>query len=217
MTAMDDHDFAAAVAKQRLLPVLRIPDAAAAAGRAAALIRAGLRVVELTTTTNDWPDAVRAVTGSAVAGGFAGSARTASYGGDAAYVMIGVGTVTTEEQAWSAIEAGARFLVSPFPVPAVRGVAAEACVPLVEGGFTPAEIADAAARGPAKVFPAHVGGPAFIRSLLAVLPGARLIPTGGIPVDQAVSYLAAGAIAVGVGSGLPSDPAALAGLLGAAA
>jgi 2-dehydro-3-deoxyphosphogluconate aldolase/(4S)-4-hydroxy-2-oxoglutarate aldolase len=138
-------------------------------------------------------------------------------GGAGGGAIVGVGTVTSEDQARTAIEVGAKFLVSPFPVPAVRGIAAAAGVPLVEGGFTPAEIAGAARRGPAKVFPAHVGGPAFIRSLLAVLPGARLIPTGGIPVEQAASYLAAGALAVGIGSGLPSDPAALARLLRAAA
>jgi 2-dehydro-3-deoxyphosphogluconate aldolase/(4S)-4-hydroxy-2-oxoglutarate aldolase len=206
---MDDRDLTAALATQRLLPVLRSAEAATAAVRAATLIAAGLRVVELTTTTRDWPDAVRTVTAT-----FAGAAAAGA--GDTG-ATVGVGTVTTADQARTAIEAGARFLVSPFPVPEVRGVAAEAAVPLVEGGFTPAEIADAVRRGPAKVFPAHVGGPAFIRSVLAVLPGARLIPTGGIPAEHAASYLAAGALAVGIGSALPSDPVALACLLQAAA
>jgi 2-dehydro-3-deoxyphosphogluconate aldolase/(4S)-4-hydroxy-2-oxoglutarate aldolase len=186
-------DFAATIAAQRLLPVLRIADPEAAVRRATELVQAGLRVVELTTSTRGWPDAVRAVT--------------------APGAVVGVGTVTTPDQARTAIKAGAQFLVSPFPVPAVRGLAKDAGVPLVEGGFTPAEVADAAGRGPVKVFPAHVGGPGFVRSLLAILPGARLIPTGGIPVGQAARYLEAGALAVGIGSGLPADPAALAGLL----
>jgi 2-dehydro-3-deoxyphosphogluconate aldolase/(4S)-4-hydroxy-2-oxoglutarate aldolase len=189
-------DLATTLAAQRLLPVLRTADAAAVR-RATELLQAGLRVVELTTSTRDWPDAVAAVTAAAP-------------GHD---TMIGVGTVTTLDHARLAIAAGARFLVSPFPVPEVRGTAWDAGVPLVEGGFTPAEIADAARRGPAKVFPAHVGGPAFVRSLLAVLPDAQLIPTGGILPEQAGGYLKAGALAVGIGSGLPSDPAALASLL----
>jgi 2-dehydro-3-deoxyphosphogluconate aldolase/(4S)-4-hydroxy-2-oxoglutarate aldolase len=185
--------FIPAVAGQRLLPVLRDPDAGSAARRAAELALAGCRVIELTTTTREWPRAVAALAGSTE-------------------ILIGVGTITEPSQARTAIAAGARFLVSPYPVPDVRAVADQAGILLVEGGFTPAEIAAAARRGPAKVFPAHVGGPAFIRSLLAVLPGAQLIPTGGVPVRQAADYLAAGALAVGVGSGLPADPAEAAGL-----
>jgi len=56
------------------------------------------------------------------------------------------------------------------------------------------------------VFPAHVGGPAYIRSLHAVLPDAMLVTTGGITLADVDAYLAAGAMAGGVGSGLPADP-----------
>jgi 2-dehydro-3-deoxyphosphogluconate aldolase/(4S)-4-hydroxy-2-oxoglutarate aldolase len=195
--------FAAAVAAQRLLPVLRLPDAAAAVARTRSLLEAGCRVVELTTTTPGWPQALA-------------SCRELP-GIDGGATLIGMGTVTTAAQAATAVSAGAQFLVSPFPVPEVRPVAERAGIVFVEGGFTPAEIAAAASRGPAKVFPAHVGGPAFIRSLRAVLPGAQLIPTGGIAAGQAGDYLGAGALAVGIGSGLPADAAGLAGLFRAAA
>jgi 2-dehydro-3-deoxyphosphogluconate aldolase/(4S)-4-hydroxy-2-oxoglutarate aldolase len=188
-------DLTTALATQRVLPVLRESDATAAVGRVGALLAAGCRVIELTTTTPDWPDAL------------AESVRLA-----AGRALIGMGTVTTAAQADTAIHLGAAFLVSPYPSPAVRAAAAD--TPFVEGGFTPAEIAAAAKFGPAKVFPAHVGGPAFIRSLLAVLPDARLIPTGGIAADQVADYLSAGALAVGVGSGLPVDPAELAAVFG---
>jgi 2-dehydro-3-deoxyphosphogluconate aldolase / (4S)-4-hydroxy-2-oxoglutarate aldolase len=190
--------FAAAVAAQRLLPVLRLPDVAAAVARTRSLLDAGCRVVELTTTVPDWPRAL------AECRELAATTEPAA--------LIGMGTVTTAAQAVTAVSAGAQFLVSPFPAPEVRPVADRAGVILVEGGFTPAEIADAASRGPAKVFPAHVGGPTFIRSLRAILPGAQLIPTGGIAVSQAGDYLGAGALAVGVGSGLPSDAGELASL-----
>ncbi len=86
--------------------------------------------------------------------------------------------------------------------PVLAGPAAALSLPFVEGGFTPAEIAAAAAHGPAKVFPAHVGGPAYVRSLLAVFPDAVLIPTGGVRLDDVAAYRAAGALAVGVGSDL---------------
>jgi DNA-directed RNA polymerase specialized sigma24 family protein len=69
-------------------------------------------------------------------------------------------------------------------------------------GFTPAEIAEAAARGLAKLFPASIGGPSYVRSLLTVLPEARIVPTGGIRLADVSAYLDAGAFAVGVGSEL---------------
>lgn len=180
--------LSAALARQRVLPVLREPDPTAAVSRVEALLAAGARVIELTTTIPDWPGVLAACAG--------------------ADALIGMGTVTTASQAGTAIAGGAAFLVSPYPSPSVRAAATE--VPFVEGGFTPAEIAAAAANGPAKVFPAHVGGPAYLRSLRAVLPGAMLVPTGGIGLADVADYLAAGALAVGVGSGLPIDPAALA-------
>jgi 2-dehydro-3-deoxyphosphogluconate aldolase/(4S)-4-hydroxy-2-oxoglutarate aldolase len=192
------EEFVAAVAAQRLVPVLRLPNAAAAVSRTRSLLDAGCRVVELTTTVPEWPQAL------------AQCRELAAISCPAA--LIGMGTVTTAAQAATAVSAGAQFLVSPFPAPEVRPVADRAGVILVEGGFTPAEIADAASRGPAKVFPAHVGGPVFIRSLKAILPGAQLIPTGGIAVSQAGDYLSAGALAVGIGSGLPADADGLASL-----
>ncbi|MBT2468277.1 bifunctional 4-hydroxy-2-oxoglutarate aldolase/2-dehydro-3-deoxy-phosphogluconate aldolase [Streptomyces sp. ISL-66] len=185
------------MAAQRLLPVLRNDDADEAVRHTTALLAAGCRVVELTTSTPGWPAAV---------------ARTAplrdAHGRPA---LIGVGTVTTTEDAMTALDAGAAFLVSPYPAPEVRAVASECGAVFVEGGFTPGEIASAVrSAGAAKVFPAHVGGPQFIRSLKAVLPDALIIPTGGIRPGEVRDWLAAGAAAVGIGSGLPADPGELA-------
>lgn len=193
MTPASTPDLLTTLSAQRLLPVLRSPDRAAASARVRALLDAGCRAVELTTSTPDW------------AGALADCRAFAAPG-----VLLGMGTVTTAEDAVRAIGEGADFLVSPYPSPAVREAADAAGVPFVEGGFTPGEIAAAAPHGPAKVFPAHVGGPRYVRSLLAVLPGAALVPTGGISPGQVDDYLAAGAVAVGIGSGLPTDPTALA-------
>ncbi|SOD63521.1 2-dehydro-3-deoxyphosphogluconate aldolase / (4S)-4-hydroxy-2-oxoglutarate aldolase [Streptomyces zhaozhouensis] len=179
-----------ALAAQRLLPVLRSPSAEAAVDRTRQFLDAGCQAVELTTSTPGWDGALATLT--AEGRGF-----------------LGVGTLSTAEQAERAVAAGASFLVTPFPAPRVREVAAASGVPLIEGGYTPGEIAEAAGRGPAKVFPAHVGGPKFLSSLRAILPDAVLIPTGGISVEDAPAYLKAGAWAVGIGSGLPDDPAAL--------
>jgi 2-dehydro-3-deoxyphosphogluconate aldolase/(4S)-4-hydroxy-2-oxoglutarate aldolase len=185
---MEHDEIERAIGAARLLPVLRTPDAAGAVRAAETLLDAGLGVVELTATTPGWADALRDV-------------RRAHP--DA---VLGAGTLTTAADARLAMEAGADFLVSPYPAEAVRAVADETGMVFLEGGFTPAEVAAASARGMAKLFPAHVGGPAYLRSVLAVLPGARIIPTGGISLTEVGAYLAAGAYAVGVGSDLVKAP-----------
>ena len=149
---MDHDEIEQAIATARLLPVLRTPDAAGAVRAAETLLGAGLRVVELTATTPGWAEALAGL-------------RRAHHG-----AVLGAGTVTTGEDARRAVEAGADFLVSPYPAEAVRAFADETGTVFLEGGFTPAEVAAASGRGIAKLFPAHVGGPAYLRSLLAVLP-----------------------------------------------
>lgn len=185
---MDHDEIEQAIATARLLPVLRTPDAAGAVRAAETLLGAGLGVVELTATTPGWAEALAGL-------------RRAHHG-----AVLGAGTVTTGEDARRAVEAGADFLVSPYPAEAVRVFADETGTVFLEGGFTPAEIAAASGRGIAKLFPAHVGGPAYLRSVLAVLPGARIVPTGGIGLGEVRDYLAAGAYAVGVGSDLVKAP-----------
>ena len=186
---MVDHDeIERAIGAARLLPVLRTPDAAGAVRAAETLLDAGLGVVELTATTPGWADALRDV----------------RRGHPAA--VLGAGTVTTDADARLAVEAGADFLVSPYPAAAVRAFAGETGTVFLEGGLTPGEVAAASAHGIAKLFPAHVGGPAYLRSVLAVLPGARVVPTGGIGLADVRDYLAAGAYAVGVGSDLVKAP-----------
>jgi 2-dehydro-3-deoxyphosphogluconate aldolase / (4S)-4-hydroxy-2-oxoglutarate aldolase len=183
------NDVVEVIGAARLLPLVRVATADAALDIADRLCDAGLPAIELTATIEGWPDAIAAL------------CRRAPH------VIVGAGTITTAVAARTAIDAGARFLVSPYPAPEVRQVAAEHGLLFIEGGFTPAEIADACGRGPAKLFPAHVGGLALLRSLLAVLPGARIIPTGGIRLEDVAEWLGAGAFAVGVGSDLtaPGD------------
>lgn len=171
----------------RVLPVLRVASAGEALAISDRLAAAGLPVVELTATTAGWAEAVAAVRD-----------RTPE-------LTVGAGTITTAEDAQAAVDSGAQFLVSPYPAPAVRPIADRHGLPFVEGGFTPGEVADAAGRGLAKLFPAHVGGPAYLRSLSAVLPGARIIPTGGVRLGDVGAWLAAGAFAVGVGSDLTAE------------
>jgi 2-dehydro-3-deoxyphosphogluconate aldolase/(4S)-4-hydroxy-2-oxoglutarate aldolase len=182
--------------RQRVLPVLRSADAAAALDRATQLANAGCGSIELTTSIPDWEAIVAPAKALRV--------------GDGSRLLVGVGTVFTASQAEVALNAGADFIVSPVPAPQVRAVVEREGTVLIEGGLSPGEVASAAARGPAKVFPAHAFGPSYLRSLRTVLPHAALIPTGGISIDEVQSYLDAGAVAVGIGSGLPQEPEALA-------
>lgn len=185
---MSSHDeLEARLAAAKVVPVLRAPSPAEAVAQAARCVAAGLDVIELTTTTPDWPLAL--------------TEARASFPGR----LLGVGTILTAEDAVTAITSGASFLVSPCPVPAVRA-AALGRVPFIEGGMTTGEVLAAAAHGIAKVFPAHVVGPQFLRSLLAISPAARLVPTGGIALADVPTWLAAGALAVGVGAGLLAEP-----------
>ena len=133
--------------------------------------------------------------------------------------LIGAGTVMTAADAERALDAGARFLLSPVLRPEVIEAAHAAGAAAVPGAFTPTEI-DACMRAGAdlvKLFPADRLTPADLRVLLAALPDARLIPTGGITAANAAEWLAAGAVAVGVGGALTREPGRAAELLAAVA
>lgn len=178
--------------RARIIPVIRVGDAAEAQALVARLLDVGLDTIELTTTIPGWPDVAVAV-------------REA-----APQVCLGVGTVVSGELAQAAVSVRPDFCVSPCLLPEARTVLAAAGIPFIEGGLSPTEVLAAASRGIAKLFPAHVGGVGYLRSLLAVAPEARIVPTGGIALAQAGEWLQAGALAVGVGSDLsaPGDIAA---------
>ena len=122
---------------------------------------------------------------------------------------IGAGTLTTQPNAIQALAAGAEFWVSPIRDPNLIQMAQEAGIPVVMGGLTPSEIWQAHQLGATavKVFPvAAMGGVSYLQQVRQPLAGIPLIPTGGVTLDNAGSYLRAGAIAVGIGSDLfPQD------------
>jgi 2-dehydro-3-deoxyphosphogluconate aldolase/(4S)-4-hydroxy-2-oxoglutarate aldolase len=129
--------------------------------------------------------------------------------------LVGAGTLRSIDALELAIQAGADFGVSPVLDAAVLGAALDRGLPFVPGAFTPTEI-DAAWRAGAtfvKLFPASSAGPSHIRELRGPLGEIELIPTGGIDASSAGAYLAAGAVAVGIGgaivNGSPADRAAI--------
>ena len=119
-------------------------------------------------------------------------------------ILFGAGTVIDAATARAVIDAGARYVVSPVFRREVIATCHERGVAAAPGCFTPTEILDAHECGAdvVKVFPATALGPQFIKDVRAPLPQVRLMPTGGVSLDNAGEWIRAGAVAVGVGSAL---------------
>lgn len=127
---------------------------------------------------------------------------------------VGVGSVRTESDARQAIEAGARFLVTPTTMPPVLQAARESHIPVVCGAMTPTEIDSAWQLGATavKVFPIDaLGGPAYIRALQGPMPDIPLVPTGGVDAEQSRNYARLGCVGVGVGSAIVDETAVASG------
>ncbi|MFC6014402.1 bifunctional 4-hydroxy-2-oxoglutarate aldolase/2-dehydro-3-deoxy-phosphogluconate aldolase [Nocardia lasii] len=171
----------AVIRADRVLTTVTAPDIPDPVGLVSTLVGAGLRAVELTYSTLGVLEAV----------------ATAATVADAA---LGVGGITTREQAEGAIEVGARFLVTPTVRPEIVEVAVAHTIPVIMGAYTPTEVAAAAELGAAavKIFSARALGPDYVEDLLGPFPHLFLIPAGGVTARNARAYLRAGAIAVGV-------------------
>lgn len=174
-----------------LIAILRAPDAEAFRPATEVLYEAGFRCVEYTLTT---PGAIKAMTDV--------------LGAMPADLVVGIGTVRTEDHVRDAIDAGAAFLVSQvFRRPLVEAAALRG-VPFFPGALTPTEILDAWESGvPAvKVSPiGPVGGLAYFDNVRGPLPDIPLMPTGGVELHEAAAYLDKGAVAVGLSAVLMGD------------
>ena len=172
-----------------VIAVVRLPRAADFRALAGALVAGGVSVVEITLTTPGALAGVRDLTAQDVPG-----------------AVVGAGTVLDERSARDVIAAGARFVVSPTLDHAVVRCCREANVPCMPGALTPRELLEASRAGAShiKLFPASLVGPRYIREVLAPLPFLRLVPSGGVSLDNAGDWIRAGAIAVSVGSALVS-------------
>lgn len=114
---------------------------------------------------------------------------------------IGTGTLLTLDQMEQAIAAGAQFLFTPHVDPVMIQAAIHKGLPIIPGALSPTEIVTAWLAGAScvKVFPVQaMGGASYIKSLQAPLGHIPLIPTGGVTLENAKEFLAAGALAVGL-------------------
>jgi len=176
-----------AILETRVVAVIRMKNAARLAGVAAALGRGGVRALEITMTVPGAVGIIREMAGSKAPG-----------------TLVGAGTVLDAGTAKDVIAAGADFVVSPITDMETVKVCRDAGVLVAPGAFTPTEIVAAWRAGAdiVKVFPATSLGPQFCRDLRGPLPEVRLMPTGGVTVENARDFIAAGAAAVGLGTAL---------------
>jgi 2-dehydro-3-deoxyphosphogluconate aldolase/(4S)-4-hydroxy-2-oxoglutarate aldolase len=167
--------------------IVRLDDAARLRRVVDALVAGGIRAVEITLTMRGALEAL--------------AESTAALGESA---LFGAGSVLDAETARSAISAGARFVVGPTFCPAVVRTCRRYDVVAVPGAYTPTEICTAWEAGAdlVKVFPAGQLGPTYLQDLRGPLPHLRLMPTGGVTIENAGAFLAAGAVVVGVGGAL---------------
>ena len=119
-------------------------------------------------------------------------------------VIIGAGTVTDKGTAIDVVNAGAKFVVSPVFRQDVVSVSRAAGVVSVPGCYTPTEILSAWEAGAdiVKVFPATTLGPKYFKDIAGPFPHIRLMPTGGVTIDNVGEWIKAGAVAVGIGGDL---------------
>lgn len=184
----------ARVLASRIVAVVRAPSPDVVVDICRALAAGGVDTLEITFTVPDALDLIRQVRDEL---------------GD--QIVLGAGTVLDAETGRSAILAGAEFIVSPTLNLDLIRLCKRYDKAVMPGAFTPTEILTAWEAGAdiVKVFPADVGGPAYLKAIRGPLPQVRLMPTGGVNLDTIQAFLDAGACALGAGGSLvPSDAVA---------
>jgi 2-dehydro-3-deoxyphosphogluconate aldolase/(4S)-4-hydroxy-2-oxoglutarate aldolase len=176
-----------------VVAVVRLDDLSKAVELTKALVAGGIASVEFTFTN---PRAAEVIT----------TVREAV--GDSAF--IGAGTVLDAETARIAILAGAEYVVTPSFRPETIQMCRRYSIPTVIGAFTPTEILSAWESGAEfiKIHHAILGGPKYFSEVLARFPDFKLIPSGGVTLENALDFIKAGAVAVALGSALV-DPKAI--------
>ena len=181
------ESICADIIDEGLVAIVRVPRTELALPLAKALVAGGIHAVELTMTI---PNALRAIRDI-----------DREMGND---ILLGVGTVIDDDTCRAAIDAGAKYVISPVTKPSLVEAAHTLDRPVMLGAYTPTEAQTAHEAGSdfIKIFPADTLGPGYIKALLAPLTHLRIIPTGGVNLDTMESFLAAGSAALGIGSSL---------------
>jgi 2-dehydro-3-deoxyphosphogluconate aldolase/(4S)-4-hydroxy-2-oxoglutarate aldolase len=187
---MDKREMMELIQKTGVIAIMRAKSSNQLLAAADAIKAGGVQAIEVTMTTPGALDVIRRA--------------TERYG---AAVLFGVGSVLDPESARAAILAGAQFVVSPTLNLKTIELCHRYSIPVVPGAYTPTEILTAWEAGAdmVKVFPASMGGPAYLKAVKAPLPQVKLVPVGGVNLDNTADFIRAGAEVVGVGSALVSQ------------
>jgi 2-dehydro-3-deoxyphosphogluconate aldolase/(4S)-4-hydroxy-2-oxoglutarate aldolase len=171
-----------------LIPVVRAESADMAHRAVAAVCAGGIPIVEITMTVPGAVDVIRALVKQV-------STET----------LIGAGTVLDARTAEECVDAGAQFIVSPALDLNTIAYCKKMNIAIMAGALTPTEIHTAWSAGAdlVKVFPAGaVGGASYLKAIKGPLPHIKLVPTGGVSLQNAAAFIEAGAEALGIGSDL---------------
>ena len=176
-----------------LVAVIRGPSPDLTLRMVEALMAGGVTGIEITYTTPNAAEVVRALDKTF---------------GDA--ILLGMGTLTDPTQAAEAHDAGARYLVSPITDEALGRAMVATGLPVMIGALTPTEVFRAHQLGSdvVKLFPGSAVGPDYVKALRGPFPHIPLMPTGGVDEHNVGDWFKAGVFAVGAGSQL--SPAGLA-------
>ncbi len=178
------HSILAKILDSKVVAVIRGQNPEEAVQLSKGAIEGGIRAIELTYTTPQVDDVFRQLRNEDV--------------------LLGAGSVLDPETALHAILLGAKFIVSPHFNKGIAILCNRHGIPYMPGCMTIREMVEAMEAGcdVLKLFPANQFDPSFIRSVNGPLPHARLMPTGGINLDNIEDWLEAGAVACGIGSDL---------------
>jgi 2-dehydro-3-deoxyphosphogluconate aldolase/(4S)-4-hydroxy-2-oxoglutarate aldolase len=188
---MPSSEFVDDLTRARVMAIIRGTDGEAAVATSFALFDEGIRFVEISLTTPGACAAIEKVRAQLPEG-----------------AQIGAGTVLTAGDVAEVQAAGAQFVVTPAVTPSIAA-AAERGLPVAAGALTPTEAWTAVQQGASvvKLFPASIGGPAYLKAVRDPFPHIPFVAVGGVGLDELEAYLAVGAVGVGVGSPLVGDAA----------
>ncbi|UCF61605.1 MAG: bifunctional 4-hydroxy-2-oxoglutarate aldolase/2-dehydro-3-deoxy-phosphogluconate aldolase [Anaerolineaceae bacterium] len=193
---MGKNDTLSRISNLGLLAVVRGPSLELTLQMVEALILGGVYGIEITFTTPNASEVVKIL--------------DETYGAQA---LLGMGTLTTIEHVEQAVEAGARFVVSPHCDEGLAQAMIDTGLATMVGAFTPSEILKAHRMGSdvVKLYPGSLGTPKYLKSLRGPFPDIPIMPTGGVDIENIGEWFAAGAFAVGAGSALCPSAWALEG------
>lgn len=187
---MDKSEVLTKIEQSGIIPVIRTNSEAQAEEQVKAILAGGIAVFEITMSVSNAPQLIE---------------KLSNHFGDV--ITLGAGTVLRKQQAEACLAAGAKFIVSPILDTETVEFCLQNEVAVFPAGLTPNEIFKAAETGAdgVKIFPANsMGGASYLKSIKAVFPAVKLMPTGGVNLETIADFFRAGAFAVGIGSELTS-------------